>query len=214
MTNFDGSQMRLFLPPEEWAQWEALLEEVGGTLMVKDLGVGAEPAETRQRLDDVWAAQWSAAVDQIEQAAATTQPVAGPGELEVIVSLDASMVPSSVAEGDLVLLIDPGVQPDGALSGRARSVIQTLELKNYADGQMQMFVPPNEWVRWQELPEKLGGTPMVLPVPRGHRRGRHDQATRRRMAGVLAASRRSGCVVMRANPRRRIRASAREGPRR
>ena len=167
VTNFDGSQMRLFLPPEEWAQWEALLEEVGGTLMVKDLGVGAEPAETRQRLDDVWAAQWSAAVDQIEQAAATTQPVAGPGELEVIVSLDASMVPSSVAEGDLVLLIDPGVQPDGALSGRARSVIQTLELKNYADGQMQMFVPPNEWVRWQELPEKLGGTPMVLPVPEG-----------------------------------------------
>ena len=167
VTNFDGSRMRLFLPPEEWAQWEALLEEVGGTLMVKDLGVGADPAETTQRLDDVWAAQWSAAVDQIEQAAATAEPVAGPGELEVIVSLDASMVPSGVAEGDLVLLIDPGIQPDGALSGRARSVVQTLELKNYADGQMQMFVLPNEWVRWQEMPEKLGGTPMVLPVPEG-----------------------------------------------
>ena len=167
MTNFDGSRMRLFLPPEEWAQWEALLAEVGETLMVKDLGIGADPAETTQRLDDVWAAQWSAAVDQIEQAAATALPVAGPGELEVIVSLDASMVPSGVAEGDLVLLIDPGIKPDGALSGRARSVIQTLELENYADGQMRLFVPPNEWVRWQEMPEKLGGTPMVLPVPEG-----------------------------------------------
>ena len=166
-TNFDGSRMRLFLPPEEWAQWEALLAEVGETLMVKDLGIGADPAETTQRLDDVWAAQWSAAVDQIEQAAAAAQPVAGPGELEVIVSLDASMVPSGVAEGDLVLLIDPGIKPDGALSGRARSVIQTLELENYADGQMRLFVPPNEWVRWQEMPEKLGGTPMVLPVPEG-----------------------------------------------
>ena len=167
MTNFDGSRMRLFLPPEEWAQWEALLQEVGGTLMVKDLGIGANPAETTPRLNDVWAAQWSAAVDQIEQAEVKTRPLAGPGELEVIVSLDASMVPSGVVEGDLVLLIDPGIKPDGALSGRARSVIQTLELANYANGQMQMFVLPNEWVRWQEMPQNLGGTPMVLPVPGG-----------------------------------------------
>ena len=167
LTNLDGSQMRLFLPPEEWAQWEALLDDVGGSLMVVELGVGAEADETRQRLDAVWGAQWSAAVEEAERAAASTEPVAGPGEVEVIVSLDASLVPSGVAEGDLVLLIDPGVQPDGALSGRARSVIQTLELENYVDGRMQMFVPPAEWVRWQELPEKLGGTPMVLPVPGG-----------------------------------------------
>ena len=167
LTNFDGSQMRLFLPPEEWAEWTALLEDVGTTLMVKDLGLGAEAEETIERLDEVWLMQWQEAVDEVAQAEAAAEPAAGPGELEVIVSLDAGLAPSGVAEGDLVLMIDPGVAPSGGDAGRARSVIQTLELQNYAGGQMQMFVPPDEWVWWRALPERLGGTPLVLPVPDG-----------------------------------------------
>ena len=167
LTNFDGSRMRLFLAPEEWAEWTALLEDVGATLMVKDLGLGAEAEETVTRLDEVWLMQWQEAVTEVAQAAAAAEPSAGPGELEVIVSLDAGLVPSGVAEGDLVLLIDPGVAPSGGDRGRVRSVIQTLELENYADGQMQMFKPPDEWVWWRTLPERLGGTPLVLPVPIG-----------------------------------------------
>ncbi len=167
LTNFDGAQMRLFLPPEEWAQWLGLLEAVGGTLMVEDLGLGAEPEETIQRLDAVWSEQWSEVVQEIALAAPEAEPRAGPGELEVIVSLDASLAPSGVADGDLVLLIDPGKEPEGADVGRPRSVLQTLELQNYADGQIQMFVEPDEWMRWKVLPDALGGTPLVLPVAAG-----------------------------------------------
>ena len=169
LTNFDGSRMRLFLPPEEWAAWEALLEEVGGSLMVVPLGDGGDPDELAQRLDAVWQAQWSADADAIAQAlaAAGAAPVAGPGELEVIVSFDTSLVPTGFAEGDVVLLVDPGAEPLGNDPGRPRMVIGTLELTNYADGQMRMFVPPEEWLYWRSLADDLGATPMVLPVPEG-----------------------------------------------
>ena len=167
LTGLEGSQMRLLLPPEEWAQWEALLEDVGGTLMVVDLEAGADVEETMRRLDTVWAAQWAAKVDEVAQSIAAAEPEAGPGELEVIVSLDASLVPSGVVEGDLVLLIDPGVAPLGNDSGKAPSVIGTLELVNYEGGSMQMFVGPEEWLYWRSLAEDLGGAPMVLPVPVG-----------------------------------------------
>ena len=183
LTGFEGSQMRLLLPPEEWAQWEALLEDVGGILMVVDLDAGTDEEETMRRLDTVWAAQWVAKVQEVAQSIEAAEPEAGPGELEVIVSLDAGLVPSGVAEGDLVLLIDPGAAPLGNDSGRARSVLRipsgddelraielvsrAMELVNYADGQMQMFVGPEEWLYWRSLPDDLGGTPMVLPVPVG-----------------------------------------------
>ena len=169
IANFDGSRMRLFLAPEEWAEWEALLADVGSTLMVVDLGVGADPEETAQRLDAVWRAQWAAAADEVAAAVAAARagPQAGPGELEVIVSLDASLVPSGVAEGDLVLLIDPGVEPLGNDPGRPRKVLDTLVLENYSEGQMQMFVPPAEWLYWRALPDDLGADPLVLPVADG-----------------------------------------------
>ena len=176
LTGFEGSQMRLLLPPEEWAQWEALLEDVGGTLMVVDLEAGADEEETMRRLDTVWAAQWAVKVEEVAQSVEAAEPEAGPGELEVIVSLDGSLVPSGVAEGDLVLLIDPGAAPLGNDSGTPRSVLlipsgddelSAIELENYADGQMQMFVGPEEWLWWRSLPDDLGAAPMVLPVPVG-----------------------------------------------
>ena len=179
LTGLEGSQMRLLLPPEEWAQWEALLEDVGGTLMVVEPEAGADEEETMRRLDTVWAAQWAAKVEEVAQSIEAAEPEAGPGELEVIVSLDAGLVPSGVAEGDLVLLIDPGAAPLGNDSGRARSASHpqrrrrtagdrhAMELVNYADGQMQMFVGPEEWLYWRSLPDDLGGAPMVLPVAVG-----------------------------------------------
>ena len=122
--------MRLLLPPEEWAQWEALLEDVGGTLMVVEPEAGADEEETMRRLDTVWAAQWAAKVEEVAQSIAAAEPEAGPGELEVIVSLDAGLVPSGVAEGDLVLLIDPGAAPLGNDSGRPRSVLRIAATTN------------------------------------------------------------------------------------
>ncbi len=123
----------------------------------------------RGRLDAVWRDQWLDAVQEaaLQAAAVEAEPTAGPGELEVIVSLDAGLAPSGVGEGDLVLLIDPGAEPLGNDPGRPRSVIGTLELDNYTDGQMRMFVPPEEWLYWRSLPDDLGAAPMVLPVAEG-----------------------------------------------
>lgn len=188
LRNFDGSQMRLILEPEEWAEWELLLAEVGATLMVQRVGLAGNPAETAdemaERLDAVWHEQWSAAVEEIAGAIAVqTGPEAGPGELEVIVSLDAGLVPSGVSEGDMVLLVDPGEPPAGNNRGRPRSVLgvprageqlpsvelvkRAIELEHYADGQMLRFEPPGEWLWWHSLQDALGAAPLVLPVPEG-----------------------------------------------
>ncbi|MCY3618178.1 MAG: SAF domain-containing protein [Acidimicrobiaceae bacterium] len=171
LTNFDGSRMRLFLPPEQWAEWDALLEEVGGALMVLPLGDGDDAEDAAGAWDAVWRAQWAEEAEAVAlavaEAAAEAEPVAGPGELEVIVSFDTSLVPTSIGEGALVLLVDPGAEPLGNDPGRAREVIGSLVLENYADGQMRMFLPPEEWQYWRSLPEELGAPPMVLPVPPG-----------------------------------------------
>ncbi len=188
LRNFDGSRMRLILEPEEWAEWERLLAEVGATLMVQKVGLAGNPAETADemaaRLDAVWQEQWSAAVEEVAGAVAVqTGPEAGPGELEVIVSLDTSLVPSEVSEGDLVLLVDPGEPPTGNNRGRSRSVLgvprsgegleavelekRAIELEHYADGQMRRFEPPGEWLWWHSLQSELGAAPLVLPVPDG-----------------------------------------------
>ena len=182
LTGLEGSQMRLLLPPEEWAQWEALLEDVGGTLMVVEPEAGADEEETMRRLDTVWAAQWAAKVQEVAQSIAAAEPEAGPGELEVIVSLDAGLVPSGVAEGDRVLLIDPGAAPLGNDSGRPRSVLPIPsgddELRaswstgrwswsTTPAGRCRCSFGPEEWLYWRSLPDDLGGTPMVLPVPVG-----------------------------------------------
>lgn len=188
LRNFDGSRMRLILEPEEWAEWESLLDEVGATLMVQKVGLAGNPEETAdemaERLDAVWHEQWSVAVEEMAGAIAVeTGPEAGPGELEVIVSLDASLVPSGVSEGDMVLLVDPGEAPAGNNRGRPRSVLgvprageqlpsvelekRAVELEHYADGQMRRFEPPGEWLWWHSLESALGSAPLVLPVPGG-----------------------------------------------
>lgn len=167
LTNFDGSRMQLFLAPEEWAEWEELVEEAGGTLMVVDLGLGADADDTEQRLNTVWQEQWNDAVAELAESLAEVAPSAGPGELEIVVALDDGLVPSGVSEGDTVLLVDPGEAPEGNDSGRPMSVIGLLELENYADGVMQMFVPPEEWHYWLTLPVVLGADPLVLPVAEG-----------------------------------------------
>ena len=87
--------------------------------------------------------------------------------LEVVVPLNTSLAPSGVYDGDVVLLIDPGVAPSRERAGRPRSVIRTLELASFDGSAMRLFAPPAEWVWWRSLPAELGAPPMVLPVPLG-----------------------------------------------
>ena len=189
LQNFDGASVKLFVPPEEWAQWRQLPTDLGATPLVLPVSVGGDPTDMSERLDAVWYGEWSAAVDAVAAAVPVVEPepAAGPGELEVVVPLDASLVPSGVAEGDLVLLVDPGVPPAGNDIGRPRSVLDPkipLRLENFDGSAIRLFVPPADWAVWRALPAELGGAPMVVPVPEGS-----DPAdmVRRLDAGWLAA---------------------------
>ena len=79
LESFDGAQMRLILPAQEWAEWTELLEEVGGTLMVKDLGPLADVEATSNSLNSVWQSQWAEAAAEVAAAVAAAPPTAGPG---------------------------------------------------------------------------------------------------------------------------------------
>ncbi|MXZ14045.1 MAG: hypothetical protein F4Y76_00835 [Acidimicrobiales bacterium] len=167
LAGFDGSAMRLFVPPAEWVRWRALPAELGAVPMVLPLPLGGDPAALSADLDGLWAASY-------EQEAAALQPFGGrwrdqaaPGELEVLTPLDVSLAPSGIARGDLVLLIDPGAPRGSAGGGRPRSVLRAVRLEHYEDGVLGVWAQPVEWVWWKSLPERLGAAPMALRVPEG-----------------------------------------------
>jgi len=74
---------------------------------------------------------------------------------------------AGVAEGDLVLLVDPGAAPSGGSSGRPRSVLRSLVLEHYEPGVLGIWAEPEEWAWWDALPLNLGAAPMVLRVAPG-----------------------------------------------
>ena len=90
-----------------------------------------------------------------------------PGELEVLVPLDTSLAPSGVAEGDLVLRVDPGAPASGRSAGRPRSVLREVTLDHYRDGVLGIWAQPEEWAWWAALPARLGAAPMALRVASG-----------------------------------------------
>lgn len=167
LRNYNNGSMIMFLEPEEWAYWRGLPAALGAVPRILPVPIGGTPEEFGSRMDAVWLAEWE------QKEATDTAPGArsglelGPGELEVIVALDTSLVPSGVAEGDAVLMIDPGKLPSREDSGRPRAVLRTIELENFDGASMRLFVAPEEWVAWQSLPEELGAAPMVLPIPEG-----------------------------------------------
>ena len=179
LENFDGASVRLFVPPEEWALWRQLPTELGATPQVLPVSVGGDPADVGERLDALWSAEWSNAVEALAAAVPDVEPepAAGPGELEIVVPLDTSLAPSGVVEGDVVLLVDPGRPPAGDDRGRPRSVLDPqnplhppqnpLRLENFDGSAIRLFVPPEEWAVWRALPIELGGAPLVVHVPEG-----------------------------------------------
>ena len=169
LRDFDGTNMRLLLPPEDWAAWRTALTALGTNPMVLSVPLGGDPAEFAQRLDAVWHAEHANAVKVIadSQLAAGESLSAGPGELEVVVELDTSLVPSGIEDGDRALIIDPGVEPTVENQGRPRKIVNKTVITNYKDGRMRLFLPPAEWIYWERLSRDLGTTPMVLVVPTG-----------------------------------------------
>ena len=167
LQNYDNGSMTLFVEPEEWAYWRGLPAALGGIPRILPVPVGGTADEFGSLMEAVWLAEWQQKQEAASAPPAASGPQPGPGELEVIVSLDTSLVPSGVYGGDTVLMIDPGKLPSLEDPGRARQVLRTLELENFDGSAMRLFVAPEEWLAWQSLPEELGASPMVLPIPAG-----------------------------------------------
>ena len=167
LTAFDGSAMRLFVPPAEWVWWRALPTELGTVPMVLPVPLGGDPVELASELDELWAASYSQEAAALQPFGAGWRDRAAPGELEVLTPVDLSLAPSGVAEGDVALLIDPGAPRGSAGGGRPRSVLRAMRLEHYEDGVVGVWAQPAEWVWWRSLPERLGAAPMVLRVPEG-----------------------------------------------
>ena len=167
LENFDGSSMRVFASPEEWIIWRSLPAALGATPMILPIPLGGDAEEFAQRNNEIWQLLWE---EQREAAAVPLEPAgpqAGPGELEVVVAFDTSLVPSVVTDGSQVLMVDPGLPPTRTDVGRPRQVLRTIQLENFDGSSMRIFAAPEEWAEWTRLPEELGAAPMVLPIPDG-----------------------------------------------
>ena len=173
LDDFDGTSMRLRVPPEEWLEWRALPEFLGANPQVLPVALGGDPEELAERLNAAWRDEWLVEVEAATPPPAPAIPEPpppaspGPDQLEVRVTLDTVLAPAGLAEGDRVLLVDPGVVPEGGDPGRARSIIGELVLERFDESEVRLFVSPDEWTRWVALPEELGGAPMALPIPPG-----------------------------------------------
>ena len=167
LRNYTNGSMTMFLEPEQWSYWKELPQVLGALPRILPVPLGGDAEAFAQEINAVWLMEYEA---KVAAAAIPTEPLgpqAGPGELEVVVALDTSLVPSEIVEGQAVLLIDPGVAPTTEDLGRPRQVLRTIQLENFDGSAMRLYVPPEDWVDWQALPEELGAAPMVLPIAEG-----------------------------------------------
>jgi len=134
LAGFDGSAMRLFVPPAEWVHWRALPAELGAAPMVLPVPLGGNPAALAADLDELWEASYSGEAAALQPFGGRWRDHAEPGELEALTPLDVSLAPSGLAQGDLVLLVDPGAARGIAGGGRPRSVLRAVRLEHYEDG--------------------------------------------------------------------------------
>ncbi|WP_419932392.1 SAF domain-containing protein [Candidatus Poriferisodalis sp.] len=167
LRGFDGSSVRLFVPPEEWVWWRALPSALGATPMALPVPLGGDAADLTDRLDTLWAAEHAEATAALHPFGEDWLDEGAPGELEVLVPIDTSLAPSGVSRGDLVLLVDPGAAAGGGSAGRPRAVLRSVVLEHYEPGVLGIWAEPEEWAWWHALPVRLGAAPMVLRVASG-----------------------------------------------
>lgn len=165
LRDFDGSSMRMFVPPAEWARWRDVHTALGSAPQVLPVPLGGDPEAMARSLNEVWAAEWEAAAQLVE----ASLPAAPAGWFRVSLPLDAAGVAGPIREGDLVLIVDPGrpAQIDDlglGDPGRPPSVIESRVLDGWDGGVATFWAPPDRWAYYTYLPQRLGATPVVLPV--------------------------------------------------
>ncbi|MDE0222137.1 MAG: hypothetical protein OXJ90_22920 [Spirochaetaceae bacterium] len=166
--NFDGSQMSLQLPPEEYLRWQTDILDAAGPLLALPIPLSADPEAAAADLDEAWQLEHEALMSaRTEEEVLPGGARPGAGQLEVRLPVDTSLSPSGVESGDLVLLVDPGALPSAGDEGRPRAVLQPLLIEHYEGGEIVIFSTPEEWIEWQLLIERLEGIVLVVPVPAG-----------------------------------------------
>lgn len=88
-------------------------------------------------------------------------------QLRLEVPIDAGLAYSAVADGDLVLLVDPGAPPAGVDPGRPRRVVRLFEVTGFDGSKMSLLVEPEAWAQWRRWLRDAGGVFEVVPVPVG-----------------------------------------------
>ena len=170
LSNYEDGSMTMFFRPreelEDWSAWRLLPEAIGATPQIMIVPSGIEPERFAHRINAAWHLEWEAKV-AIEFGLTPPQPDPGTGDMEVTIPIDTSLATTELFEGDTVLLIDPGQLPDDASPGRPRRVLQEIELEKFDGNTIRRLVPPHEWLEWLRLPEDLGASPIVLPIPEG-----------------------------------------------
>lgn len=89
------------------------------------------------------------------------------GMLRLDVPLDAGLAAGGVADGDLVLLVDPGTGGSAGALGRPRRVVRPFEVTGYSGSQMSLALTPEQWRVWRSRLRAAGGAFEVVPVPLG-----------------------------------------------
>ena len=178
LSNYEVGSMTMYFKPEkeeleEWSAWRLLPETIGAAPQIMLVPSGSNPEEFTQLVNGLWQSEWETRARIVSAASDGASLIStglrlGFNNLEVTVPLNTSLAATEPSEGDTVLIVDPGQPPDGDDVGRPRRVLQTVELENFDGAAMRLLVPPDEWLEWFEwvrLPEELGASPMVLPIP-------------------------------------------------
>ncbi len=88
-------------------------------------------------------------------------------QLRLRVPVDSGLAGGVVADGDVVLLVDPGAPPAGVDPGRPRRVVRSFEVSGFDGSAMSLFLEPEAWADWRRWLRDAGGVFEVLPVPVG-----------------------------------------------
>ena len=161
---FDGAEVRLFVPPDEWARWTALPGDLGGAPLALPVPEGSDVDGMIGRLDALWLAEWEAALEEVESAA-TAVATPQPGEFLVTLPLDASLSSRAPTNGDQVLILDPGGSGSPTEPGQPPQVIEWRVLEGWDGSVLRFWATPDRWGYYTFLPDRLGAVPLVMVVP-------------------------------------------------
>lgn len=160
---FDGTEVRLFVPPGEWARWSALPGRLGAAPLALPVPEGSDTDAMIRRLDALWRQEWEALVEEVESAA-TDVAMPQPGEFLVTLPLDARLSSRPPANGDQVLILDPGAEGTGTGAARPPQVIEWRVLEGWDGSVLRFWAAADRWAYYTFLPERLGAAPLAMVV--------------------------------------------------